>query len=531
MGRHHLRADEVTMADVFAGSGYRTGVFGKWHLGDNYPFRPQDRGFHESLTHGGGVVGEAPDFWGNDNTDDTYFRNGKPEKTTGYCTDVWFREAMAFIDKAKQRPFFVYLPTNAPHGPHHVPLRYTTPYLDRKGVSASRARFYGMIANIDDNLGRLRTFLRDKGLTRNTILVFMTDNGTAGGVGLRGVKGPDPKHGFPANGFNAGMRGKKGSAYEGGHRAACFMHWPAGRLDRPRDVRPITADIDLLPTLIDLCRLKAPKGVAFDGRDLAPLLRGGKAPWPARTLCVHNQARFGQAVKDDRPIKYKDFAVMTDRWRLVGEELYDVQADPGQRKNVADQNPDVVSELKKAYEAWWVGISGRFNEYSRTVVGSPKQSQTMLTCQGWHGDRAPYSQQHVRSAMQANGFWDLTVAKAGTYRITLRRWPVELDLAIDAVVPPLPLNPARHDENYKLLKLPSRAITPTRARLKVGRFDETRPVKAGQKAVTFDVALAAGSVDLQTWLIEKDGTSRGAYYVYIQRLNEGPPHTVEIDMR
>ena len=121
MGRSLLRRDEVTMADVFAAGGYRTGIFGKWHLGDNYPYRPQDRGFHEVLIHGGGGVGQTPDAWGNDYFDDTYLHNGTPEKFSGYCTDVWFDGAMRFIEDNRDRPFFAYLATNAPHSPYRVP--------------------------------------------------------------------------------------------------------------------------------------------------------------------------------------------------------------------------------------------------------------------------------------------------------------------------------------------------------------------------------------------------------------------------
>ncbi len=171
--RHHLRRDEVTMADVFQQHGYRTAIFGKWHLGDNYPFRPTDRGFDESLIHGGGVIGETPDYWDNNYYDDTYFRNNRPEKVKGYCTDVWFDETIRFMEANRDRPFFVYLSTNAPHGPLHVPERYRIPYAAQ---GARRAAFYGMIASIDENLGRLRTALTALRLERDTIVSSRTRN-------------------------------------------------------------------------------------------------------------------------------------------------------------------------------------------------------------------------------------------------------------------------------------------------------------------------------------------------------------------
>ena len=515
-GRHHLRRDETTMADVFSSNGYRTAIFGKWHLGDNYPFRPHDRGFDESLIHGGGVIGEAPDTWGNDYYDDTYLRNGEPERVTGYCTDVWFDEAIRFAERNRGRPFFIYLPTNAPHGPFHVPLEYVQPYLGRQEIPESRAWFYGMIACIDQNIGRLRTRLEALDLAENTLLVFLTDNGTSGGTTLK-IDGKYHSHGYEAGGYNAGMRGQKGCAYEGGHRAACFLHWPNGGLISPHDVGEMTAHIDLLPTLIGLCRLKAPAGVDFDGRSLAPLLQGQGQTWPERTLFVHHQGRFGQPVHEGLPIKYKDFAVMTDRWRLVGKELYDHSADPGQRTNVANQHTQVVTKLTQAYEDWWTDISERFEEYCPFVVDPEQQETTLLTCQSWHGDAIPYNQHHVRHGMQGNGYWVIDVAQSDEFLIELRRWPRELDVPMNALVPPETPDPKRHHAGYRLLQLPSRELTVVRARLQVGDFDQSVTVEQDARARRFTVPLPKGQHRLQTWFTNEQGDSRGAYYVYIER--------------
>ncbi len=198
MGRSILCADETTMAEVFAASGYKTGMFGKWHLGDNYPYRPEHRGFAEVFAHGGGGVGQEADFWGNDYFDDTYFRNGVPEKADGYCTDVWFDNALTFIEQHREEPFFCYIPTNAPHGPYNVGEQYEALYADNPEVA--NAAFNGMVTNFDENLGRLREKLKALGLEENTLLIFMTDNGTAGGVKFG-------KNGEVEKGFNAGMRG------------------------------------------------------------------------------------------------------------------------------------------------------------------------------------------------------------------------------------------------------------------------------------------------------------------------------------
>jgi arylsulfatase A-like enzyme len=216
-GRSILRKDEVTMADVFAANGYRTGMFGKWHLGDNYPYRPQDRGFQTVVAHRGGGVGQTPDFWGNNYFDDTYFHNGQPVAHEGYCTDIWFDEAMKFIEDSRDRPFFCYLATNAPHSPYLVEDSYTRPYADNPDVP--HPAFYGMIGSIDENMGRLVKRVADLGLEENTILIFMTDNGSSGGC-------VQDERGFLTQGYSAGMRGKKGSLYDGGHRVPFFMRWP-----------------------------------------------------------------------------------------------------------------------------------------------------------------------------------------------------------------------------------------------------------------------------------------------------------------
>jgi hypothetical protein len=152
------------------------------------------------------------------------------------------------------------------------------------------------------------------------------------------------------------------------------------------------------------------------------------------------------------------------------------------------------------------------------VIGAKQQPRTVLTCQDWHGEVIPYNQQHVRAAVEANGFWDLEVAEARDYEITLRRWPEEADLPIEAVLPSKDLDPQRHAVSQKLYALPSGAICAKKARLKVGDFDETVPVEAGAKYIAFQVTLPAGAVQLQTWLTDASGKSWGAYYVYIERL-------------
>ena len=471
MGRSLLHPDEWTVAEVLAWNKYKTGAFGKWHLGDNYPSRPQDQGFHEVLVHGGGGVGQTPDFWDNDYFDDTYGHNGKPAKQTGYCTDVFFDAALKFIEANKDRPFFAYIPTNAAHGPFNVAKKYSQPY-KKLGVPSPRAEFYGMITNIDENMARLIKKLKELGLEKNTILIFTTDNGTAAGAGRRG-------------GYNAGMRGTKGSEYEGGHRVPFFIRWPGGRITGGRDVTQLTAHVDVLPTLAELCGIELPKGLDIDGKSLVPLLQAeGSVAWPERTLVVHSQ-------RIEHPQKWRKSAVMTARWRLInGKELFDLTADPGQRKNVAADHAPIVRQLRGAYERWYQHISHRFDDYVRIAIGSADANPVSLTCHDWHTNNkpVPWHQTHIKRDAKNNGFWAVEVLRGGKYRFTLRGRPAGIAHQLKAGT----------------------------ARLKLGDIEVTAPIKSGSKSVTLLAELKVGKSRLQTWLDENDGASRGAFFVEVK---------------
>lgn len=497
MGRHMPRPGEVMMPRVLADNGYRTAIFGKWHLGDSYPFRPRDRGFHESLIHGGGGVGQIPDYWGNDYFDDTYVHNDRPQKFKGYCTDVFFREATRFISANRSRPFFVYLSTNAPHGPYRVAEKYSQPYLDQIGDDAELAKFYGMIANLDDNVGRLLARLKELELERNTIVIFMTDNGTARGATFSDYRGNDGKL---LSGYNAKMRGRKGSPYEGGHRVPCFIRWPAGGLSEPKDVNQLAAHLDLLPTLIDLCQIKRPTGIEFDGVSLAASLTGEVRKRPERVLFAHHQEL-------PMPEKYRFGCVMSGDWRLItrndsnpktDSELYNIAADPGQKTDLADRHPQIVKRLRSSYDKWWNSMAKDFGNDSRTVLGDKRQNPTRLTCFEWHGSRH-WGQGNVRSASINNGVWPVDVARAGNYDLTLRRWPEEVDAAITASVDG------------------GKSIKATKAKIRIGDQELTQPIRDGASSVKFTVQLKKGSARLQSWLIDEDGKSHGAYYVQVLR--------------
>ncbi|NRA97030.1 MAG: arylsulfatase, partial [Planctomycetes bacterium] len=451
MGRSLMRGSEVTLAETFRANGYRTGMFGKWHLGENAPLRPQDQGFDAAFYHGGGGVGQGPDYWGNDYFDDTYFRRGQPEKVKGYCTDVWFDNAQRFIAADRDKPFFAYLATNAPHGPYFVDKKYSAPYL-KAGLTQQMANFYGMITNIDENVGRLVAHLDKLGLTENTLFVFMTDNGTAAGWRPNNSR---------YTGFNAGMRGAKGSEYDGGHRVPCFFYWPGGKLTGGRDVDQLTAHVDMAPTLQELCGLKRPDGPALDGASLVTALRGDRKVLRSRTLLVHSQR-----VPD--PIKWRKCAVMTEQWRLVnGKQLFDIKADPGQKKDVARTNPKLVTELRSSYESWWTSLSKGFSEPVRIALGTDAEPRTQLHPHDWHVTNqrlSSWHQNHVRNGHMGNGFWALDVTRGGAYEITLRRWP-------------------EHED---------RPLASKKAYLKIGDVDQSQDVVTGATSVTFKVDLKPG---------------------------------------
>lgn len=495
MGRSMLRENEVTMGQIFKDAGYATGMFGKWHLGDNYPFRPEDRGYTEVLRHGGGGVGQTPDYWDNAYFDGSYWHNSTPVPVKGFCTDVFFDYAKKFIKKSKAdgKPFLAYITTNAPHGPMHSPKEYSEPYTDSVPNVGLR-NFYGMIANIDDNVGQMRRFLADEGLADNTIFIFTTDNGSSSG----------------AKTHNAGMRGQKGSEYDGGHRVPFFAYWPHGELKGGRDVVPITAHVDVVPTLIDLCEIESPAGVKFDGRSLVPLLKG-TTDWPDRLLVTDSQR-----VKD--PIKWRKSAVMSSEWRLVnGKELYQIKADPGQKTDVAPDHPDVVARMKSFYEAWWAELLPSFSNATAIYLGHPAENPARLTSHDWiTTGTTPWNQAHVRSAMTGKGntgFWNVQIHEDGDYEIRLRRWPEEIDLAIDS-----PLEPGAPVPGSKAFRVtPGKQVKATNATLTVGDQTVTADIPSGAKEVVFNMKLKAGKTKMAGLFRTADDQEYGTYFAYVTK--------------
>ena len=509
-----VHADESMLSNMFRDAGYATGMFGKWHLGDNHPYRPMDRGFDETLRHHGGAVGTLADHWDNCYVDDTYYQNGKPTKVEGYCSDVFFGAATRFIEKCAgdKKPFFLYLATNAPHGPQICPPSYSKPYAGT--LPGKTAKFFGMIANIDENVGKLRDYLQDLGLAEDTVFIFTTDNGTAGGAGV----------------FNAGMRGNKGDSYDGGHRVPFFLHWPAGGFDRERRIETLTAQIDIAPTLLDLCGIPAPHQVRFDGVSLRPLLEKGDHPgWPERIVMTDGQQK-------EPPKRWAQTAVMTERWRLVnGKELYDIDADPGQKKNLFDQHPEVVERLTEHYDALWDDLQPAINRVAEISIGDPAAPSVALNYHDCIGRHMFWFQDGIRSlnkgrfrgqpvrlidaakreGKRAPAFWPVNVATEGEYRIELRRWPAEVDAPIHADIP---AGEPVYGQSAQRTK-PGRGFPAVKATLSVGDQQLTTQVGVRTKAAVFKTTLKAGSQHLSAKFHAADRRSLDAFYVYVSKVD------------
>jgi arylsulfatase/arylsulfatase A len=431
-----------------------------------------DQGFEESLVHRGGGIGQPSDPVGGEGkyTDPVLFHNGQQVQTKGYCTDVYFDAAMDWMAGQRNKPFFAYIATNAPHSPlGDVPRELYEQYRSMdlsaamlpglKPAKAAQeadalARIFAMVANIDANVGRLMQRLRQLDLLDNTLVLFFNDNGPA-----------SPRYVGP-------LRGQKSEVFEGGVRAALFAHWPAAiRAGRRCDV--MAAHIDLMPTILEACGVAAPQHLRLDGRSILPLLTGkGMENWPDRSIVL-------QAHRGNVPVIYHNFVVETPRWTLLNAsgfgldaprgapkfELYDVTADPGEAHDVAAAHPEIVERLRQEYEAWFKDVSStRADNYAppRIHIGSPHEPTVVLTRQDW---RRPAGE---HQGYGTSGTWLLRAERAGAYQVRLR--------------------------------FPAVASAGT-VELKLGPRTSTLPLKAGDTQCVFDkLVLEPGDADLRAVL-------------------------------
>jgi arylsulfatase A-like enzyme len=422
LGRSLMHTDETTLAEMLSGAGYRTGIFGKWHLGDNVPLRASDQGFGEALTLNGGGIGQPSDPPGGESYFDPLLRrNGEWFRAKGYVSDVLASAAIEFIRGNRNRPFFAYLAFNAPHTPLQAPTDTTAKYramnlalsdFPHAGHPMSgtfdpetTARVYGMVENIDHNVGRVLAALEDLTLADRTLVIFMTDNGPQ-----------QPR-------YNAGMLRLKGTVNEGGIRVPFFVRLP-GRFDGARTVDRIAAHIDVTPTVLEICGVSPPARVRFDGRSLVSLLAGTSAAWPDRTLVFQWHRR-------DAPERARAFAARSQRYKLVQwqgaganppvpaapPQLFDMEADPFEQRDVAAGQPEIVRTLQRDYDAWFADVTAE-RDYSdagvpRIFIGDPRENPVRLTRQDWRGPEAGWTP-------TSDGHWLVEVRRGGRYAVTTR---------------------------------------------------------------------------------------------------------------
>ena len=403
---------ETTIAEILKEADYSTGIFGKWHLGDNYPFRPSEQGFDESIIHLAGGIGQVGDFTNYYKGNTSYFdpilwKNNKKNQYDGYCSDIFAENAVKFIEKNKNKPFFCYLSFNAPHTPLQVPKKYYNMYKDldpevgfmdeslaskmsEKDKEDAR-RIYGMVTNIDDNVGKVLNKLTELGIEEETIIIFMTDNG------------PQQFR------YNSNMKGLKGTVYNGGTRVPFYIKY-AEKFKNSKVISRMSAHIDILPTILELCNLKIPSDRKIDGQSLVPLINS--KPFNDRHLFSYWTRRF--------PEKYINMSIQNDNYKLVGNndyngkikdfELYDLIADPLESKNVINQNIEIAKSFKIEMDNSIDDLlsSENIKNPPRIIVGSEFENPTVLNRNDASGERGIWAQNDVYS------YWKVNFKK-GTY--------------------------------------------------------------------------------------------------------------------
>ncbi len=392
-GLENMNPSEITLGEIFQSQGYKTGCFGKWHNGAHYPQHPNQQGFEE-------FVGFCAGHW-NNYFSTTLEHNGEPFPTDGYITDVLTREAINFIEKNKDDPFFCYIPFNAPHGPFQVPDQYFDKY-KKLGFNDKDAAVYGMCENIDDNVGKIHEKLKELQLEENTIVIFMTDNGPNG------------------QRFNGGMRGVKGSIHEGGVRVPCFINWE-GKIPQ-KSISQIAGHIDILPTLVSLCNLDPPETLPLDGRDLSPLIHGDSMAFPQRLFFS----------KKSREVIIPDGATRSDQYRMVIENgdtmLFDMQNDPGQKHDISMKNKEMMRSLATAYGNWIDGVTKDYKPDDAIQIGFDAEKNTYLPAHesGFSGDirfKEGHGWAHDWLVNWVNTsdsiYWDVVVDQPTEYRLHL----------------------------------------------------------------------------------------------------------------
>ena len=405
-----LHKNETTMADILKREGYKTSIFGKWHLGSSYPYAPKYRGFEEVFIHGGGGVSQLGDYYGNNHINATYEHNGKFVKSEGFSTDVLFDEAIQYMDEKRSDadPFFCYISTPAVHFPTNRHPVTTRRLLERGAEDNEYLALYSMIENVDDNVGKLLDYLKETGLKENTIVVLASDQG----VNDRGAV----KH-------RSGSFKNRGLSFDEKHHVYCMIQYPKLTDKKPGDVNNLAGMVDILPTILDISGIKLPP--YLDGQSLKPLLDGSKDWNNERKLIVQCPRSRVRNKWENTSVKYK-------KWRLVdGKELYNIENDFGEKIELAQKHPEIVEELINTYKEFWKSLAPADALISRHILGAEEAPEVRLVGMDWYQGDTPWTQQGLKNK-SAQGKWLVEVARDGNYRFELRRYPREAPIAIEA---------------------------------------------------------------------------------------------------
>jgi hypothetical protein len=450
------------MPQAFKDGGYRTGLFGKWHLGRNWPNRPHDKGFEKfEGIYGFGTTGISC-HWNCDYQDPILVdETGEFYATEGFCTDVLFEKAIDWMTR-NEEPFYCMISTNAAHFPFWAPHDLTEKYKD-----TDNPEFFAMMENIDDNLGKLDAFLSDKGLRDDTIVLFFTDNGPVGGMST----------------YGGGLRGGKGTPWEGGHHVPLFVRWPNGGIDEGRVVKGLVSVEDLYPTLLELCDVSKPENATFDGMSVAEAMRGNEEKVADRQLTVQI---------DRGSITPKTACIMHQDWRVVWcDSLYNIKDDPGQDEEIGAKHPDVFHRMWTDYNHWFSPLSGPAQETLPEHIGGPQELVTLdgsMAKNGTDGQGGVRIGGNERGKLQ--GAWLVEAHQSGKYQIRLRRWPSESGLKLDEGTPPFETKCSGPAEPEGV------AFPIAKGLLTVDGFQYCNAVEEDPTAISFEVELEKGRHEL-----------------------------------
>jgi len=497
VGRKEIcRTDVPTMADWFKASGYRTGLFGKWHIGDGHRYSPQWRGFEETWTVPGGGPGGIDDYWQNVKWDDVILHNGKPTSTKGFADDAMVDKAIEFMKGLKKdESFFIYLSTFAPHHPNYVPKQWSAAYR----TTANLACFYASVTGVDGAVGRLRRFLAESKLAENTILIFMTDNGSSSAESRKR--------------FNGGYPGGKGVPGEHNHRVPCFVHWPKMGLDEGRDNNTLSAQVDWLPTFVDLCGLQKPEleGLPCDGVSLAPLLtgkeRGDEQKWRDRMILLDNIRGGAKVLKED--------------WRLIKGRLTNRKPDMKKAGNLGDDHAELVKSMKDFGREFRSSVSRTKWKSERPIYAGETVREPLI-----HMNGGFWFQARILQAPSISAQFTVCFLHDGKYEFEFRRWPPELDLPLDAGLTVEP-KPGVHFTNGSPVYLNRGTINEGKAlpirglKLEVGGETYTVEAESGQTAVKVQIDVSKGIRSVRPVFVDKDGEPiTMPYYGYVSRIEQ-----------